>query len=744
MTRTTTFTSKNYAEDVGSVVVPHPSTATGTPGEGQGAALVIVLPDSITPGKTGVAYTGQTLRAMGGNGSYTWAETTSILSSIGMTLTSSGVLQGFPTTAGEYKFTAEATDLNGLTDTHSFTLVILASPLKLTVNRTGTYNSGQEPLSYGGRVEYIVTGGVLPYFPVSTIPNFLTFQSTSTAGVYELIANGSMLAGEYDIYVKFTDSRIPPDSTQFVEDGFQLCVTPPDLEITLPDPADLVWSLGEKNSVQFSSNAKALETWDISGNPSWLSLSSQTASPVNLSGTPVFDPLKDYPVTFEVTLTVTDPFTWCGNVVPPVSETFTVTVNPKEPAWANTVDISGEVTAVTTDPSDNVFVTGNTGISGNMDYFLKMFDSDGSEIWSKTYNGNGGGDDVPTAVIADASGVYVTGYSKGQNSGDDIYTAKFDTSDGSLIWEARYDGPSHMGDKSNAIALDDANIYVAGYVHRGNKIAHKDFVVVKYDKANGTEIWDETYDSRRNGIDEVTAVAVDGAGNVYVTGMSQLSSDPATFDYLTVKYNSSGRIQWDVRDDGTDLGDDIPTAIAVDSSGNVYVTGKESDGTSDTNFYTVKYDSSGNPVWSAGKTYGNAGADEAVGLAFDVTGNVFVTGKLQNTDTTYDYATIKYEAATGTETVVTFDGGSDDVPVGVAYSYEDGNGYLYVAGYKTKANSDKDIFVLKYNAADLTVVWVAQYDSGANDAAQHMFMDATCLYVTGQTPTGFVLVKYTK
>lgn len=70
------------------------------------------------------------------------------------------------------------------------------------------------------------------------------------------------------------------------------------------------------------------------------------------------------------------------------------------------------------------------------------------------------------------------------------------------------------------------------------------------------------------GDDYVYALAVDGAGNVYVTG--QTSGN----DYGTIKYDGNGGQVWLALYDGPGSGGDSAKALAVDSGGNVYVTGR--------------------------------------------------------------------------------------------------------------------------------------------------------------------------
>ena len=92
-----------------------------------------------------------------------------------------------------------------------------------------------------------------------------------------------------------------------------------------------------------------------------------------------------------------------------------------------------------------------------------------------------------------------------------------------------------------------------------------------------------------------TAIAVDENGNVYVTGRSYNSG--TGYDYATIKYNSSGDTMWVRRYNGPGNSDDEATAIAVDGSGNVYVTGYSDDSGTSYNYATIKYNSSGDTMW---------------------------------------------------------------------------------------------------------------------------------------------------
>lgn len=91
---------------------------------------------------------------------------------------------------------------------------------------------------------------------------------------------------------------------------------------------------------------------------------------------------------------------------------------------------------------------------------------------------------------------------------------------------------------------------------------------VKYNSA-GQQQWAAYYPGTAK------AMAVDASRNVYVTGRSPGAGN---LDYATIKYNSAGQQQWIVTYNGPGNGDDQANAIAVDGSGDVYVTGASAGG----------------------------------------------------------------------------------------------------------------------------------------------------------------------
>ena len=172
---------------------------------------------------------------------------------------------------------------------------------------------------------------------------------------------------------------------------------------------------------------------------------------------------------------------------------------------------------------------------------------------------------------------------------------------------------------------------------------HADYYTAKYAAADGALLWEQRYNGPANSDDSAQAVAVDGSGNVVVTGSSG-------GDYYTAKYAAAdGALLWEKRYNGPANGYDAAHALAVDGSGNVVVTGSSYNGSGSDDFYTAKYAAAyGALLWE--KRYnGPANGDERVGtsrsLALGPNGMVVITGSSDGNfgpDTTFDYATVVY------------------------------------------------------------------------------------------------------
>ena len=164
---------------------------------------------------------------------------------------------------------------------------------------------------------------------------------------------------------------------------------------------------------------------------------------------------------------------------------------------------------------------------------------------------------------------------------------------------------------ARAIAVDiDGNVYVTG----GSGAPTGDYATIKYD-SDGHELWAAIYNGPGNDSDDASAIVVDSGGNVYVTGSS--IGLAAEAEYATIKYDSNGNELWVARHNGPGRS----KALVIDSDDNVYVTGETS-----MDYVTIKYDSSGDVVWVARYDGPANSIDSATAMAIDASNCVYVTG----------------------------------------------------------------------------------------------------------------------
>ena len=354
--------------------------------------------------------------------------------------------------------------------------------------------------------------------------------------------------------------------------------------------------------------------------------------------------------------------------------------------WNTFLGSSGgeEGCGIAVDASGNVYVTGYSdatwgspvsGFSGDSesDAFVAKLNSGGVLQWN-TFLGSSG-DEEGYGIAVDASGnVYVTGYScgdgdwgssavNGHAGSCDAFVAKL-SNGGALQWH------TFLGSSSDevgyGIAVDaTGNVYATGYseadwggspvsTHSGSY----DVFVAKLSNS-GSLTWHTFLGS--SSTDQSYGIAVDASGNVYATGYSEatwgspVNAFSAGIDHedaFAAKLDSSGNLTWHTflgsadDDDDTD-NDDTGKGIAVDASGNVYVTGYSDaawgspvsafSGDSESDAFVAKLNSSGVRQWHT--FLGSSSRDRGYGIAIDGSANVYVTG---SSDATWGSPEIAY------------------------------------------------------------------------------------------------------
>jgi uncharacterized protein (TIGR03437 family) len=468
--------------------------------------------------------------------------------------------------------------------------------------------------------------------------------------------------------------------------------------------------------------------------------------------------------------------------------------------------------AVAVDSNGNAVVTGNTFSTdfrveqpiqafnrGSSDAFISKFNDNGSVLLFSTYLGGTAGDFGRGVAVDGNNEIYVAGRTsstdfntfnalQGFNRGNlDAFVTKLNSQGSQFIYSTYLGGT--QDDFAFGVAVDaNGNAYVTGDTRSTDfttrnplQAANRggfDAFVSKVN-ANGTELLYSTY-LGGSGEDLGLSVAIDTAGNAYVTGYTS-SNDYSTRN--PIQAVSRGGLEVFVTKilaDGNDIafntyfggnGSDTGAAIAVDGAGNAYVTGA----TTSTNLPTrnplqpanggganggldafiAKFNASGsNLIYS---TYlGGNGGDQARGIAVDAAGAAYlagisfsdnfpVLGAAQPANRGIGDAFITKLNANGTALVYsTFLGGtSTDSANAIAL---DASGNAYIAGdtFSTDFNTRnavqpasrglQDAFIAKLNASGSEFAYATYLGGRRNDLANGIAVDASgAAYVTGAT-----------
>ncbi len=349
--------------------------------------------------------------------------------------------------------------------------------------------------------------------------------------------------------------------------------------------------------------------------------------------------------------------------------------------------------------------------------------------------------------------------------GSDVFVAKYDSS-GNVLWAQSAGGTTN--EEGHGIAVDAAgNIYVTGWF-RGTanfgpftltSAGSADIFVAKYDGV-GNVLWARSAGGT-SGLDWGTGIAVDAAGNSYVTGWytgvatfgSFTLTEAGSNDIFLAKYDANGTVLWARSAGGTMQ--ERAYGIAVGAAGDSYVTGFyngtatfgsfQLTSTGESDIFVAKYDGSGNVLWA--RSGGGPSFDNGNSIGTDDAGNSYVTGEITATSTfgsfmitsagERDIFVAKYD--TGGNVIWARSGGgtSADIGFGIAVDAA-GNSFLTgvfsdaaTFGSFTLTGAGGDIFVAKYGGSG-NVLWAQSAGGTSQDLGLAIAVDAAGdSYVTG-------------
>jgi hypothetical protein len=262
--------------------------------------------------------------------------------------------------------------------------------------------------------------------------------------------------------------------------------------------------------------------------------------------------------------------------------------------------------SVAVDARGNVYLTGNLRgtaslggealtCPGGVCIFLASYTSAGGHRWSQYYRGGGEDDNVSVAVDG-AGNVYLAGGFQGtvdfgggaliSAGGYDIFLASF-TEAGAHRWSQRFGSP--VGEYGLGMAVDGSgNVYLTGVIYGTVSLGGADLLcagmmdifLASYTSA-GAHRWSQRFGGASG--EEGRSVALDGSGNVYLTGVfggtvnfgGGALTSAGGLDIFLASYTSAGAHRWSERFGGGDF--DRGWGVTVDDSGNVSLTGSFAD-----------------------------------------------------------------------------------------------------------------------------------------------------------------------
>lgn len=282
-----------------------------------------------------------------------------------------------------------------------------------------------------------------------------------------------------------------------------------------------------------------------------------------------------------------------------------------------------------------------------------------------------------------------------------------------LDWSYQYNNPNWNYNIPTDMTVDNfGNVYVTG---RNRSPGSGDNYFTHKLNQGGVLLWTAIHGGIMNGDDEAKAIAVDNSGNVYVTGTT-IDSVQNYRDITTIKYNSGGSVLWIARFNGPGSFDDIGKKIIVDNLGNVYTGGTSYGIGTVTDYVVIKYSSSGTQLWTARYNGTASSYDEFSDMKQAPNGDIIVTGSSIGPGSGEDYATIRVNQSTGAQVWESRynnpeTGGNPDEVHALAI---DPSGDVIVAGQSNSTNGGWDFFTQKYSGTNGAQIWNHRYNGSAD------------------------------
>jgi hypothetical protein len=383
------------------------------------------------------------------------------------------------------------------------------------------------------------------------------------------------------------------------------------------------------------------------------------------------------------------------------------------------------------DYNGNFYVLYNVWLVGDMQCLgILKLDNNGNNVWGNFYCDDAAHYLFAAGLAVSDNAVYAAAFNVDSANATSVYkTIKLNAATGDTLWTADYAGSYGGYDIATAIAVDDTgNIYTTGTEQSG--VLDSKITVVKYD-STGSQLWTSSYDSTGM-FDGAVAMQLDPSKDVAVTGFS--GTGFSSWDFVTVGFNPhTGVKQAYNRSPNGNGSFSQPVALRKDQYNNFYVLGTSAVSGSNTDIKLIKYDSLFNEQWAV--SYGDSllpdkaamlqykaysliacgtsnkanGGKDIVTLKYDDSGNLLWSRHISAPNPIHEASAVDLIVTDDKNIYVTgkwYNGSDTDV---VTFSYDFDGNLRWLKTYSRTANSNDHPNGLHQNDQGKIVVLVGSY-----------------------------------
>ncbi|MBA2611181.1 MAG: T9SS type A sorting domain-containing protein [Bacteroidetes bacterium] len=406
--------------------------------------------------------------------------------------------------------------------------------------------------------------------------------------------------------------------------------------------------------------------------------------------------------------------------------------------WVKTKSERAQISNVPSaiDANNNAYITGYMYVtSNNANANTVKYSPTGAELWTASYDYNGGFDNSKAIILDAAGNSYITGESDG-TTGRDVFVVKYDPN-GLQLFAFRWNGASNGNDCGNAITLDGTgNIYITGFTT--NMGGSKDYVTIKLNNS-GVQQFAVITNGTGNLNDEAVAIGFNN-NRLYITGNSTNVS--GNTDLLTLRINpANGSTVWSKTENGSANSNDVAYSL-LPYNNDVVVVGQVNNTTTNNDYFTKYYNGlNGNTVWSKIYDFNNTNGG-ATALTVDASGNFAVTGIVNNANI-YEYHTLLYNNSGIQQWVNISSTNLSYVSALPQIAVDPTANHFYVCGQKLGVQSDICVYQITPSG---NKTWEEKFNGAQNgtDAAVDLVVNAQgIIYVAGASLNSNAKYDYT-